>query len=80
MAAILVTNYDDWEALYIDGKCVAQDHKLNWKLLRSVKGKLFEQGIDNEYTYEVGQLPDEYDNIPKGAFMDDPLEVRVDDE
>ena len=80
MSAVLVTNCDDWEGLYVNGKLVAQDHNLSWKVLRSVKGMLYEQEIDSEYTYSVGILPDNYSDIPYGAFTSEPVEVRVSDE
>ena len=71
---ILVTNCDDWEALYIDGKGIAQDHKLKRNVFRKVKGKLFQQEISYEYTSECGYLPDNYEDIPKDAFLGEPYE------
>lgn len=76
MNGILVTNYDDWEALYINGKVLTQGHKVSRADIRKVKGKLFEQGVDNEHTYEVGYLPDNYADIPEEAFLDEPTEVE----
>ena len=65
---ILVTNNDDWEALYIDGKLFTQDHEIKRNVLRKVKGKLYGQDISNEYTYDCGYLPDNYEDIPKDVF------------
>lgn len=74
MTAILVTNCDDWEALYINGELYTQDHKIKRGVFRKVKGKLLQQEISYDYTSSCGYLPEKYEDIPKDAFLGEPYE------
>lgn len=66
--AILVTNFDDWEALYVDGKLVAQGHSIQRE---HFIGLLNLKTIEVEQDYvECGPLPDNFDEIPKGALIE----------
>lgn len=66
--AVLVTNCDDWEGLYVDGELVAQDHQVkrdNFLGLESYET----WEVSSEYTHEVGYLPDYLSEIPDDQFL-----------
>jgi hypothetical protein len=59
----LVTNYDDWEGIYIDGKILDQGHDINWKEVLSNLGfELKIQEADYDWLAEQGALPDKLEN------------------
>jgi hypothetical protein len=57
----------DWEALYVNGQCMEQNHSINWvKCLKDLKGA----GLDEVTIHEVdcekyGQLPLAFEDIEK---------------
>ena len=76
---IYVTNCDDWEAIYINGKLRIQSHSIPPRYYRAVKGSIYRQEISSEYTYEVGYLPADYDDIPSDAFLSEPELIEEDE-
>lgn len=68
---ILVSNGDDWEGLYVNGKLVQQDHSLSARDVLSLIGIDIEQRwVSYDYTAERGNLPDKLADIPAGEFHD----------
>lgn len=64
---ILVSNGDDWEALYLDGKSVCQDHTINRDILADyildTKEKpVYLQG-DPQQSYDLGRFPDKLEDV-----------------
>jgi hypothetical protein len=64
---------DDWEALYIDGKCIEQGHSIGegegvdyWFKLgqKYPDTKLNSYYIDMEHYEDEGCFPDNFDEIP----------------
>lgn len=64
---ILVTNCDDWEALYLDGKCVAQDHEISRDELvdyvLDVREKHEYVETDGEQTCCLGCFPERLEDV-----------------
>lgn len=63
-----VTNYDDWEGLYINGKRVMQNHNLSGgeviEMLAKhglIQGKVVE--VDDEWLMEVARLPENLSEV-----------------
>ncbi len=70
MAAVLVTNCDDWEGLYIDGVLVEECHKINFKDWVGKISELTEVEVTSEWLGEdVGSLPSSISDIPKWAIL-----------
>ena len=69
---IFVTNHDDWIGMYIDGKICLQGHDLD---IREVLGALGirckYEGVNSWLGEEVGELPEDYDDIPPKAYFDE---------
>ncbi len=61
--AVLVTNNDDWEALYVNGELVAQDHQIHRNNFLDI-GEYVTWEVSSEYTQSVGYLPDYLNDIP----------------
>lgn len=64
MSAVFVTNYNDWEGIYLDGKLVDQGHSLD--LVQTLK----RLGIDvrvvepsHDWLMSRGRLPDTLDEV-----------------
>ena len=54
----LVTNYDDWEGLYDNGKLVLEGHSIRKEEILEylgIKVKILE--ADGDYLYKYGRLP-----------------------
>jgi len=66
--AVLVTNCDDWEALYVDGELVNQDHTVKRDYFLGLESYETRE-VSYEYTSEVGYLPEFLSAIPKEAFL-----------
>lgn len=64
---LTVVRADDWEALYADGKCVAQNHSIDWRF------ELQELGFDIQTVWaegqadELGQFPDALEDVRPDA-------------
>lgn len=61
---VTATNDDDWEGVYVDGKLVAQGHRIS---ARDMAGIIVEnqpvesntvRRVDDDWLYRAGQLPD----------------------
>lgn len=64
-----LVSYDDWQALYLNGNVVTQDHQVRTdELIESLKDgyDTFEEHFyeNNEYMEEEGQFPDKLKDIP----------------
>jgi hypothetical protein len=60
----IVTNEDDWEGLYIDGKIVVQNHKLSAEDVLDALG--FHAGsvtCDQDWLLDVGYLPSDLKDV-----------------
>lgn len=54
----LVTNYDDWEGVYLDGKIVDQGHRIDWReVLKSLGHIVKYEEADSAWLSERGCLP-----------------------
>lgn len=66
---VLVTNHDDWEALYINGKCDYQAHNIDTKSLVKAcleHGKMYNLVYSSyDELMNVGNYPDTLDDIPE---------------
>lgn len=61
----IVSNGDDWEALYIDGVLVAEGHRLTVDdILKTVDVKVENYDVSSEWTYE-NSMPDNLSDIPE---------------
>ena len=62
MKMTLVANHRDWEALYVDGKKVAEGHQIEIDdVMRHIKGieyKCIERQVPKETTYYPHRLED----------------------
>ena len=59
----IVTNYDDWEGVYLDGKIIDQGHSIDWKLVLSELGfTLDEQEADHDWLAYEGYLPEKIED------------------
>lgn len=66
---VLVTNHDDWEALYVNGVSIYQAHDIDARDLAKhslEQGKLYNV-IESSYDelYDIGNYPDKIDDIPE---------------
>ena len=60
----IVTNYDDWEGLYIDGKLVDEDHQLQLKNILKILGHDVEvKKCNSNWICDQGSLPDNLDDV-----------------
>ncbi len=60
----IVTNYDDWEGLYFDGKLVDQGHQITVEdLLKSLEIPFKTVEVDNEWFFEKSVLPKELKDV-----------------
>ena len=62
--ACIVSNDDDWDGLYINGKLVFEGHSIpNTELLDALKGKTLvgyeRRTCDQAWLYDHGNLPDD---------------------
>lgn len=67
---VIVSNGDDWEGLYIDGKLVTENHRLSPRDVLNALGLTLERKhVSTEYLGgEVVSLPQNIKEIPKRAF------------
>jgi hypothetical protein len=60
----LVTNYDDWEGLYVDGKLVEERHTIRLCDLAKAVGLDYEEDeVRYEWLAERGSLPGRYEDV-----------------
>lgn len=64
---VIVTNYDDWEALYVNGIAVAQDHKISRETVveHCLKENTMFETVEayHDELESVGQYPDNIDDV-----------------
>ncbi len=67
----IVSNYDDWEGLYINDVLVYQHHKIPLRvILNELNINLEELEVSHEYLGEtVAELPKNIKDIPEDAFV-----------
>ncbi len=67
---VLVTNEDDWEGFYVDGRLVAENHRLDpYDIMRVMGIELETRCVTGEYLGEtVCSLPERFTDIPAEAF------------
>lgn len=76
---VFVSNYDDWEGIYLNGKCIIQDHKISAKELMScllfhgVIQNFSSKSVDWDWLDEHGWLPEKLEEV---KFTDDIKERR----
>jgi hypothetical protein len=59
----LVTNYDDWEGLYLDGEMIEQGHKINWEdVLSYLNFNLETKEADYDWLADEGALPEKIED------------------
>ncbi len=70
MKVTLVSNGDDWEGLYVDGKLKTEGHSVTPHDLAAALDLEWERVTvsSNWLGYEVGSLPQELSKIPKKAI------------
>jgi hypothetical protein len=60
----IVTNEDDWEGLYIDGKIAVQDHKLRVEDVLDALGICAESvTCDYDWLFDQGYLPSDLKDV-----------------
>jgi hypothetical protein len=60
----IVTNEDDWEGLYIDGKIVVQDHKLSvYDVLLALDIIPEDITCDHDWLLRIGYLPNDLKDV-----------------
>lgn len=60
----IVTNYEDWEGLYIDGKLVDEDHHLQLKdVLKLLGYDVVVKECNFDWICDRGLLPDNLDDV-----------------
>lgn len=60
----LVTNYDDWEGLYIDGRLIEEGHYIRLRDLAKAAGLDYEEDeVRYEWLAERGSLPERYEDV-----------------
>lgn len=60
----IVTNEDDWEGLYVDGKIVVQDHKLRVEDVLAALGIYAETvTCDHDWLLNFGYLPNNLEDV-----------------
>lgn len=60
---------DDWEGLYIDGKCVAQGHLLDVEeVLSFLNVECTFRWLDSGYMMSLGWLPTDLKDIAEEGF------------
>lgn len=66
---VLVTNHDDWQAIYINGKCDYQAHDINMRELVKTcleHGKMYNVVYSSyDELMDAGRYPDTLDEIPE---------------
>ena len=67
-SACIVSNDDDWEGIYINGKLAAEGHRISLHdVLDALKGNIltdFEfRTCNRDWLYDQGNLPDELENV-----------------
>jgi hypothetical protein len=64
----IVSNGDDWEALYIDGKLIKEGHRLTAEdILDTMEVMREYYEVSSEWSYE-NSMPDTLIEIPADAF------------
>lgn len=62
--ATIIDNGDDWEGVYIDGKLIVQDHRINPKELLKQLGYFVETlEPDYEWLDAQGYLPEDLSDV-----------------
>lgn len=73
-AIVFVTNYDDWEALYIHGRLVLEGHRLQRRdfvrLIQGCPGDIANYTLSTDYTNTCGDLPKLFRDIPAEAILE----------
>mgnify|MGYP005821812861 CR=1 FL=1 len=54
-AVILKSKTGDWEALYVDGRCVAQDHRIRVGVLAQALGLDLEERVASDDADDLAQ-------------------------
>lgn len=75
---LIIIQTSDWEAFYLNGKCIWQHHYMDRyefsKLMEKYKLKssdiyVFEATVEDEgYAYDYGQFPDNFSDL-KGDYI-----------
>lgn len=66
----IVSNQDDWEALYLNGKLVIEGHRLSAEdILNTLDVQKYYYNVSSEWTYD-NSLPDNLSDIPAEALME----------
>jgi hypothetical protein len=61
---ITIVDGDDWKGLFVDGKCVLQDHRLEVRQVLAALDIMFsEVEADSEWLAENGQFPEHLDDV-----------------
>lgn len=59
----LVTNHDDWEGIYLDGRILDQGHQIDWETVLSSLGFTLEtQDADYDWLADEGCLPEKLED------------------
>ncbi len=59
-----VSDDNDWEGLYINGKLVMENHRLDWDDILDAIGVEYETIVaDDEWLAEHGTLPDKLSDV-----------------
>lgn len=66
MNITIATNYDDWDALYIDGKLWTECHSLSWEHLADALNLNVKIVDATEHLAEYGSCPYDLNELRKG--------------
>lgn len=66
MKLTVVSNHDDWEALYVEGKLWTEGHHLTWKHLAQALGIEVDEIYAGKHLEQYGSCPSNLEDLQHG--------------